>query len=55
MLESIWLYPLLFLTAFVVVMGFSLTEATGYTKTMNFTSNIVIKIGAVMAAGQIHR
>ncbi len=50
---------------FVVVMGFSLTKATGYTKAMNFTSNIisaitfaiggniVIKIGIVMAVGQI--
>jgi len=51
--------------AFVVVLGFSLTKATGYTKAMNFTSNIVsavvfmiggntsYTIGVVMAGGQI--
>jgi uncharacterized protein len=51
--------------AFVIMLGFSLTKATGYTKAMNFTSNIVsaivfiiggnvfYTIGAVMALGQI--
>lgn len=51
--------------AFVVMMGFNLTKATGHTKAMNFTSNIVsavvfiiggkviYAIGLVMAAGQI--
>ncbi len=51
--------------AFVVFIGFSLTKATGYTKAMNFTSNIISAvvfaiggntwylIGFVMAAGQI--
>src|SRR5512141_1676369 len=51
--------------AFVVALGFDLTRATGYTKVMNFTSNIVsfavffiagsiwFVAGTVMAAGQI--
>ncbi len=51
--------------AFVVGMGFRLTKATGYTKVMNFTSNVVSFVlflagghvmftaGIVMAAGQI--
>ena len=51
--------------AFVLGLGFTLTRATGYTKVMNFTSNIVSFLvfgiggnilwlpGAVMAAGQI--
>jgi len=51
--------------AFVLGLGFTLTRATGYTKVMNFTSNIVSLLvfalggnilwlpGAVMAAGQI--
>jgi uncharacterized protein len=51
--------------AFVLLMGFNLTKATGYTKAMNFTSNIVsavvfiiggkviYAIGFVMAVGQI--
>jgi uncharacterized protein len=51
--------------AFVLLMGFNLTKATGYTKAMNFTSNIVsavvfiiggkviYAIGFVMAIGQI--
>jgi uncharacterized protein len=51
--------------AFVLVLGFDLTRATGYTKVMNFTSNIVSCVvfaigghvlwlpGLVMAAGQI--
>jgi uncharacterized protein len=51
--------------AFVLLMGFNLTKATGYTKAMNFTSNIVsavvfiiggkvlYAIGLVMAVGQI--
>jgi uncharacterized protein len=50
---------------FVIMLGFSLTKATGYTKAMNFTSNIVsvavfiiggnvsYTIGGVMALGQI--
>jgi uncharacterized protein len=50
---------------FVLVMGFDLTRATGYTKVMNFTSNIVSFVvfaigghvlwlpGLVMAGGQI--
>ncbi len=51
--------------AFVLGLGFHLTRATGYTKVMNFTSNIVSFVvfglgghilwlpGAVMALGQI--
>jgi uncharacterized membrane protein YfcA len=51
--------------AFVLGLGFTLTIATGYTKVMNFTSNIVSCVlflagghvwflaGVVMAAGQI--
>lgn len=51
--------------AFVIVLGFNLMKATGYTKVMNFTSNIVSFIvfviggnvlysaGLVMAIGQI--
>ncbi len=51
--------------AFVVGLGFHLTRATGYTKVMNFTSNVVslglfliggqvqFVTGMVMAAGQI--
>jgi uncharacterized membrane protein YfcA len=51
--------------AFVIGMGFHLTKATGYTKVMNFTSNIVsfliflargdvmVWIGITMAIGQI--
>lgn len=51
--------------AFVVGLGFNLTKATGYTKVMNFTSNIVsfvifvvggfvyLPAGLIMAAGQI--
>jgi uncharacterized protein len=50
---------------FIVVMGFDLTRATGYTKVMNFTSNIISFVvfafggyilwlpGLVMAGGQI--
>ena len=50
---------------FMVVMGFDLTRATGYTKVMNFTSNIISFVvfafgghilwlpGLVMAGGQI--
>jgi len=51
--------------AFVALLGFNLTKATGYTKIMNFTSNIVSLIlfviggniilwaGATMAVGQV--
>ncbi len=51
--------------AFVGLMGFDLLKATGYTKVMNFTSNVVsfalflagghvlVTAGLVMAAGQI--
>ncbi|MGE5681034.1 MAG: TSUP family transporter [Bacillota bacterium] len=51
--------------AFVIILGFNLTKATGYTKVMNFTSNIVsfaifiiggyvlFTAGLSMAAGQI--
>jgi len=51
--------------AFVVFLGFNLTKATGYTKLMNFTSNITsaitfiiggntwFTIGIIMAGGQI--
>lgn len=51
--------------AFVAMLGFNLTRATGYTKVMNFTSNIVSFVlfiiggyvvftaGIIMAAGQI--
>lgn len=51
--------------AFVLMMGFNLTKATGHTKAMNFTSNIIsasvfiiggkviYTIGLVMAVGQI--
>jgi len=51
--------------AFVVVLGYNFKKATGYTKVMNFVSNIVSFIlftaggyvvftaGIVMAAGQI--
>jgi len=51
--------------SFVIMLGFNLTKATGYTKVMNFTSNIVsfvifiaggfvmIAAGLAMAAGQI--
>ncbi|HEX2867930.1 MAG TPA: TSUP family transporter [Ignavibacteriales bacterium] len=51
--------------SFVVMLGFNLTKATGYTKVMNFTSNIVsflvfiaggfvmFTAGIAMAAGQI--
>lgn len=51
--------------SFVIMLGFNLTKATGYTKVMNFTSNIVSFIifiaggfvmftaGLAMAAGQI--
>ena len=51
--------------AFVLLIGFDLTHATGYTKVMNFTSNIVSFVvfaagghvlwlpGLVMAGGQI--
>ncbi len=51
--------------AFVLLMGFNLSRATGYTKLMNFTSNVVSLIvfmigghvwftsGLAMAAGQI--
>ncbi|MBP1690656.1 MAG: hypothetical protein H6Q32_8 [Bacteroidetes bacterium] len=51
--------------AFVLGLGFHLTRATGYTKVMNFASNVISLImfgfggyilwlpGAVMAAGQI--
>lgn len=50
---------------FILIMGFDLTRATGYTKVMNFTSNIVSCIvfavggsilwlpGLVMAGGQV--
>ena len=50
---------------FVLALGFDLTRATGYTKVMNFTSNVVslciflaaghvvLVAGIVMAAGQI--
>lgn len=51
--------------ALVVMLGFNLTKATGYTKLMNFTSNIIsavafamggniwYTIGIVMAGGQV--
>ncbi|MGE5430576.1 MAG: TSUP family transporter [Syntrophomonadaceae bacterium] len=51
--------------SFVLMLGFNLTRATGYTKVMNFTSNIVsfvifiaggfvmLSAGLAMAAGQI--
>jgi uncharacterized membrane protein YfcA len=51
--------------AFVALLGFNLTKATGYTKVMNFTSNIVSLImfaiggyivlwaGIIMAVGEI--
>ncbi|MGE5457094.1 MAG: TSUP family transporter [Methanococcaceae archaeon] len=51
--------------AFVILLGYNLTKATGYTKIMNFTSNIVSLVifiigghvvftaGLVMAVGQI--
>ncbi|MCU7495535.1 MAG: TSUP family transporter [Ignavibacteria bacterium] len=51
--------------SFVLMMGFNLTKATGYTKVMNFTSNIIsfaifiaggfvmFAAGLAMAAGQI--
>lgn len=51
--------------AFVLGLGYTLTRATGYTKVMNFTSNIVSLVvflvgghvyflpGAVMAVGQV--
>ena len=51
--------------AFVVLLDFSLVKATGYTKVMNFTSNVVSLVlfllggqvffgaGAAMAAGQV--
>ncbi len=51
--------------AFVLALGFNLQKATGYTKLMNFTSNIIslavfiaggvvwFEAGIVMAAGQI--
>jgi hypothetical protein len=51
--------------AFVAGLGFNLKKATGYTKVMNFTSNVVslvifviggyvvFSVGLVMAAGQI--
>jgi uncharacterized membrane protein YfcA len=51
--------------AFILGLGFTLTKATGYTKVMNFTSNIVSLVvflvggqvyflpGIVMAAGQV--
>ena len=51
--------------AFITGMGFNFTKATGYTKVMNFTSNItslflflisgdiIFTAGAAMAAGQI--
>ena len=50
---------------FVSLLGYNLTKATGYTKLMNFTSNIVsliaftiggnilIKVGLVMGVGQV--
>ena len=51
--------------ALVIMLGFNLTKATGYTKLMNFTSNIIsavtfaiggntwYTIGIVMASGQV--
>jgi len=51
--------------AFMVLLGYNMTKATGYTKIMNFTSNLVAlvmfiaggnvsyKIGLLMAVGQI--
>jgi uncharacterized membrane protein YfcA len=51
--------------AFVILLGYVLTKATGYTKVMNFTSNIVSLVvfliggqvfflpGIIMAAGQV--
>jgi uncharacterized protein len=51
--------------AYVLLLGFGLTKATGYTKVMNFTSNVVSLVlfligghvvfiaGIMMAAGQI--
>lgn len=51
--------------AFVIGLGYRLTKATGYTKVMNFTSNVValflfllkghvlVTVGIVMAVGQI--
>ncbi len=38
--------------AFVTALGFNLTRATGYTKVMNFTSNIV-SFGAFLAGGHV--
>ncbi|MGB5106090.1 MAG: TSUP family transporter [Candidatus Zixiibacteriota bacterium] len=50
---------------FVSMLGYNLTRATGYTKLMNFTSNIIsliaftfggnisIKVGLIMGAGQM--
>lgn len=51
--------------AFILLLGFNMTKATGYTKIMNFTSNIVAlamfaaggnvsyQVGLTMAVGQI--
>ncbi|MSU58607.1 MAG: hypothetical protein EXS35_10595 [Pedosphaera sp.] len=39
--------------AFVLVMGFNLTRATGYTKVVNFASNLT-SLGFFLAAGQVH-
>jgi len=38
--------------AFVLVMGFNLTRATGYTKVVNFASNLT-SLGFFLAAGQV--
>jgi uncharacterized membrane protein YfcA len=39
--------------AFLVFMGLEMTQATGYTKVMNFTSNIVA-LGAFLYGGNVH-
>jgi uncharacterized membrane protein YfcA len=39
--------------AFVLVLGFTLTKATAYTKVMNFTSNIV-SLAVFLAGGQVY-
>ena len=39
--------------AFVALLGFDLTRATGYTKVMNFTSNIA-SLGVFLAMGNVH-
>ena len=39
--------------AFVLVLGFNLTRATGHTKVMNFASNLT-SLAFFLAAGQVH-